>query len=258
MEEEDPMQKYFGKVAVVTGAAGGIGAEICRELVKHGMIVCAFSPHVDKVERIRATLFDVPGQLRPVNCDIRNEDAVKGSFEWITRTYGRVDILVNSAEEISDSLLLDEGNTKDMMNIMHTIIIGTCLCTREAVKVMRKANIRGHIININSIFGHKINMSVPGVRPINGMFPACKYAVTAMTECVRQELIYLQSDVKISGISPGLVDTEITSQATDNEMLKAMPKLKPKDVADALIYIITRPDSVQIHDIILKPVGEFL
>lgn len=258
MEDEDLMQKFYGKVAVVTGAAGGIGADICKELVRHGMIVCAFSPKVDKVERIRATLFDVPGQLRPVNCDIRDEDAVKGSFDWINRTYGRVDVLVNSAEEISDSLLLDEGNTKDMLNIMHTIIIGTCLCTREAVKVMRKANVKGHIVNINSIFGHKINMSVPGVRPINGMFPACKYAVTAITECVRQELIYLQSDVKISSISPGLVDTDITTQATSNEMLTAMPKLQPRDVADALIYIITRPESVQIHDIILKPRGEFL
>lgn len=69
---------------------------------------------------------------------------------------------MNSAEEVTNSLLLDENNTRDLASVMETNLIGTCLCAREAVKLMKKKNVKGHIININSIFGHKINVSVPG------------------------------------------------------------------------------------------------
>lgn len=85
---------------------------------------------------------------------------------------------------------------------METNIIGLCLVTREAVKYMKKrpttTDLVGHIVNINSTLGHKVNSCVPGSKPLNGMYPASKHAVTAITECVRQELLYLDTKVKIT------------------------------------------------------------
>lgn len=77
-------------------------------------------------------------------------------------------------------------------------ILALCVCTREAIKSMKKREVDGHVININSIFGHKINTCVPGTKPINGMYPACKYALTAITECLRQEVTFLEMSTKVT------------------------------------------------------------
>ncbi|XP_055628702.1 farnesol dehydrogenase-like [Toxorhynchites rutilus septentrionalis] len=260
MSTNEKMKRWEGKVAVVTGASGAIGGAIAKELVKAGMIVCALARRRDKVEKLRASLFDVAGNLNCVECDITMEEDVKHAFGWIEGTYGGVDLLVNNAGVITKCLLTEKNNTKDLYTTMETNIIGLCLCTREAVKSMKARDVHGHIINVNSIFGHKVHQAVPGTRPLNGMYPASKYAVTAITECIRQELIYLDSHIKVSSISPGLVEGDLVASHTtnENEIVKYMPKLKPEDVAEALLYAITTPDHVQIHELVIKPMGEFL
>jgi len=113
-----------------------------------------------------------------------------------------IDLLVNNANVITKGLILDEDNTKEIYHVMETNIIGLCLVTREAVKLFKQRPLErkdlGHIININSIFGHKVNAAVPGAKPMNGLYPASKYAATAITECVRQELLFLDENVKIT------------------------------------------------------------
>ncbi|XP_040167104.1 farnesol dehydrogenase-like isoform X1 [Anopheles arabiensis] len=256
----DRMKRWHGKVAVVTGASGAIGGAIAIELVKSGMIVCALSRRRDKVEKLRVSLFDVAGSLNYVECDITVEDDIKYAFGWIENTYGGVDMLVNNAGIITKCLLTEKNNTRDLYKTMETNIIGLSLCTREAVKSMKARDVKGHIINVNSIFGHKVHQAVPGTRPLNGMYPASKYAVTAITECIRQELVYLGTGCKVTSISPGLVEGDILSTNTskDNEIVNYMPKLKPEDVAEAVLYAITTPENVQIHELIIKPMGEFL
>jgi NADP+-dependent farnesol dehydrogenase len=256
------MDRWKGKVAVVTGASSAIGAAICKALVEKGMVVCGLSKRKSKVETLKTALFDTPGTLNAIECDIRDEGQVSAVFRWIDEKYGSVDLLINSASVVSKGLLLDENNTSELYNTMETNIIGLCIVTREAVKNMKKrpptqASI-GHIVNINSIFGHKVNACVPGSKPLNGMYPASKHAVTAITECVRQELLYLDTKIKITSISPGLVDSDIICSDADNEILKLMPTLHPKDVASAVLYAISVPEDVQIHEIVIKPVGEFL
>lgn len=91
------MEKWLGRVAVVTGASSGIGAAICTELVKAGMIVCGLARRKDKVEQLRLSLFGAEGQLNAVECDITNEDSVKRAFQWIEKTLGGIDLLVNNA-----------------------------------------------------------------------------------------------------------------------------------------------------------------
>lgn len=260
MSSDEKMKRWSGKVAVVTGASTAIGAAISKELVRAGMIVCALARRRDKVEKLRASLFDVAGNLNCVECDITEEEDVKHAFGWIESAYGGVDLLVNNAGIVTKCLLTEKGNTKDLYKTMETNIIGLCLCTREAIKSMKSRDVHGQIINVNSIFGHKVHQAVPGTRPLNGMYPASKYAVTAITECIRQELIYLETTIKVSSISPGLVDGDIVAHYTEseNDLVKYMPKLKPEDVAEAVIYAITTPDHVQIHELIIKPMGEFL
>lgn len=91
------MERWNGRVAAVTGATSGIGAAICQELVKAGMIVCGLSRRKDKVEQLRLSLFGAEGQLNAVECDITNEQSVKQAYTWIEKTYGGIDLLINNA-----------------------------------------------------------------------------------------------------------------------------------------------------------------
>lgn len=91
------MERWNGRVAAVTGASSGIGAAICQELVKAGMIVCGLTRRKDKVEQLRLSLFGAEGQLNAVECDITSEHSVKTAYTWIEKTYGGIDILVNNA-----------------------------------------------------------------------------------------------------------------------------------------------------------------
>lgn len=91
------MEKWKGRIAVVTGASSGIGGAICSELVRAGMIVCGLGRRKDKIELLRVSLFGAEGQLNAVECDITSEDSVKQAYKWIEKTYGGIDLLVNNA-----------------------------------------------------------------------------------------------------------------------------------------------------------------
>ena len=135
---------------------------------------------------------------------------------------------------MTKGLILDDNNTHEMQHIMETNILALCIVTREAVKLMKQRSLErkdvGHIVNINSIFGHKVSASVPGSKPMNGMYPASKYAATAITECVRQELLFLNEAVKITAISPGLVESDILTENANDDIISLMPALSAKDV----------------------------
>lgn len=87
----------MGRVAVVTGASSGIGAAVCQELVKAGMIVCGLAKRKDKVEQLRLSLFGVEGQLNAIECDITSEASVQQAYKWIEKTHGGIDLLINNA-----------------------------------------------------------------------------------------------------------------------------------------------------------------
>lgn len=112
---------------------------------------------------MRAELSDSSGQLNAVECDIRSEQSVLYAFNWIINTYGGVDLLVNNAGVITKQLLLDPNNSKELRKIFETSLIGIILCTKIALKSMNSRNVDGYIVNINSIFGHSLNVSVPGM-----------------------------------------------------------------------------------------------
>jgi NADP+-dependent farnesol dehydrogenase len=124
---------------------------------------------------------------------------------------------------------------------------------------MRARDVNGHIVNVNSILGHKINTCVPGATPINCLYPPIFHAITAATECIRQEVqLFHSTQIKVTNVSPGLTETDIVATGSDNELIQLMPKLKPEHVANAVIWAICQPAEVQIQEITIKPVGEFL
>lgn len=152
----------------------------------------------DKVEALRVGLIKIKGQLNAVECDIGNEQAVQTAFTWVEKTFGGVDLLINNGGVYTKALFTDESNSKELKNLIDCEILGNVLCTRQAIKSMKARDVNGHIIMINSILGHKVNQAVPGAKPINSLYPPMKHAITALTECIRQELLYLQTQIKVT------------------------------------------------------------
>jgi NADP+-dependent farnesol dehydrogenase len=152
----------------------------------------------DKVEALRVGLLKIKGQLNAVECDIANEQSVAQAFTWVEKTFGGVDLLVNNGGVYTKALFTDENNNKEIRSLIDSELIGNIICTRQAIKSMQTREVNGHIININSILGHKTNQAVPGNKPTNSLYPPIKMAITGLTECIRQELLYLQTQIKVT------------------------------------------------------------
>lgn len=189
------MDRWIGKVAVVTGASSGIGAATVIELANAGMCVVGFARRVERVEALKEKLAtNATGEVHAFKCDVTSESDIKNGFEWIENRFGAVSVLINNAGVTSSCNIVDRDNTAALRSVIDTNLTGVALCTREAFQSMKKHNIAGHIMIINSIVGH----SVPFFLAPISVYPATKFGVTAMTEVLRQEMQLLKSKTKIT------------------------------------------------------------
>ncbi|XP_068902389.1 farnesol dehydrogenase-like [Tenebrio molitor] len=249
------MDRWVGKVAIVTGASSGIGKAIAASLVEQGLIVVGIARRSELVEEHSKQLSGKKGKLHAVKADVTKEEDILKAFEWTSKKLGPVHILINNAGT-GKRTTLTEGKTEDWKAVLDLNVLGLCIATREAVKVMKANNINGHIVHINSIAGHTV-MNIPQIN----VYPASKFAVTALTETLRQELTHLNSNIKITSVSPGMVESELTTLSKTQTpeakaMLAQMPILKGEDIADGVVYALSTPEHVQIHELTIKPVGE--
>lgn len=245
------MERWQYKVAVVTGASAGIGAAICKVLVESGLKVVGLARRKERIEKLSKSLENESGKLYAVKADITKEEDICNAFTWISDNVGTIHVLINNAGIFRVSDLLD-GQSEAWKSTFDTNVIGLCIATREAAKRMKENNIDGHIIHINSVAGHKVPLGVKG-----NVYSASKYAVTALTESLRLELNLIQSKIKITSISPGFVKTEfLEDSGMPTTMFEGVPYLEAKDVADSVRYVLSTPPHVQIHELIIKPIGE--
>ncbi|KAK3089027.1 hypothetical protein FSP39_000244 [Pinctada imbricata] len=214
------MEKWVGRVALVTGASAGIGAAISRKLVQHGMIVIGCAPNVEKIEEIANELESEKGRLVPVKCDVACEEEVLSMFDKAKEEFGGVDVMINNAGLSHYSPLLS-GRTEDWRHMLEVNILGYCICTREAVKQMRERNVDdGHVFLVGSLSGHRMVPSGPG-----HFYTSTKQAIKALTDGIRNELRELKSHIRVTC-------------------------LEGDDVADALVYALGAPPHVQVGVVI--------
>lgn len=193
------MERWSGKVAVVTGASSGIGSAIVIDLVKAGMIVVGLARRKNRVEALKKEIpSNATGKLYAVKCDITKDDDIVKAFAWIVFELGAIDVLVNNAGVLSFGSLLEEGNEEKLKNTLQTNVWGLIMCTKKAVEIMkRKKIVGGHVININSVVGHKVIRSY-GRQPMTNVYSSSKFAVTALTEVLRQEFAFDNLKMKVT------------------------------------------------------------
>ncbi|XP_043492708.1 farnesol dehydrogenase-like [Polistes fuscatus] len=243
------MERWSSKVALVTGASSGIGAKIAEELARYNLKVVAIARRLNKLEELKAKVesLNLPGTIYPIKCDVSKEEEILNVFKYIEKEHDEVNILVNNAGVIFNEQIIN-GKTEHFRNIMDVNVIAVAICTREAVRLMSKSKTQGHIININSLCAHNANITkVPF-----SLYPSSKYAVKAMCDSIRNEILDEGLNIKISDISPSIVDTEMVKVFNlPSEILKKLNMLSQKDITDGIIYVLASPINVQINELII-------
>ncbi|XP_048017911.1 dehydrogenase/reductase SDR family member 11-like [Megalobrama amblycephala] len=253
------MDRWKGRVALVTGASVGIGAAIAKSLVQHGMKLVGCARNVKQIEKLAAECVSsgFSRTLFPYKCDLSVEDEVLSMFSWIKVQHQGIDVCINNAGLALPEPLLS-GKTSGWRTMMDVNVFGLSVCTREAYQSMKERNIDdGHIININGMCGHHVLHNAD-----LHFYTASKYAVTALTEGLRQELRQAKTHIRATAISPGLVEMELTyrlfsqNQEKAAATYKSMKGLQADDIANAVVYVLSANPHVQISDIQMRPVEQ--
>jgi len=250
------MDRWIGRVALVTGASAGIGEAVVKDLVRHGMKVVGCARREDKLTTLSTALNGQTGKFYPRKCDLANEADIRSMFSWITShpELGKVDVCINNAG-LSTSETLRAGSMESWRTMLDVNVLALCLCTQLSVESMVSNKIDdGQIIMIGSMSGHRVPPN-----PSTRFYAASKFAVTGLLEGWRQELRDIGGNIRVCGISPGLVQTEFQAAMYPDSPDKvaaihnSVPCLQSEDISGAVSYILACPPHMQVHDILMRP-----
>jgi len=240
-----------GSSAVVTGASSGIGTETARALAAAGAALTLAARRADRLARLAAEL---GGEVAVQPTDMRREEDILRLFAVARERFGGVDILVNNAG-LGRAAPLGSAPTELWREMLEVNVLGLAIATREAIQDMERRGVAGHVVHVASMAAHR----VPG--PESAMYAATKFAVRALTEGLRQELRARESPIRVSAVSPGHVLTEFADVFTGRPGAQAaidrrFKILEPRDVAEAIVWIVTRPPHMEVHDLLVRPTAQ--
>ena len=191
-------------------------------------------------------------RVKCVELDVRNYNQVENEINSLESNWKKIDILINNAGLSRGLDKIYEGKKEDWDEMIDTNIKGLAYVTRHILPLMIKRK-KGHVINIGSTAGHD-------VYPAGNIYAATKFAVKALSQSTRLDV--LDKGIKVTSVDPGMVETEFSliRFRGDKEKAKSVYKglipLKPKDVAEAVLFCATRPENVNINQIILTPLAQ--
>ncbi|MDR8630722.1 SDR family oxidoreductase [Staphylococcus aureus] len=225
------------KVAVVTGAGSGIGEAIATLLHEEGAKVILAGRNKDKLQNVANQL--AQDSVKVVPTDVTKKEEVDELIKIAQQTFGGLDIVINSAGQMLSSKITDY-QVDEWDSMIDANIKGTLYTAQAALPTMLEQS-SGHLINIASISGFEVTKS-------STIYSATKAAVHTITQGLEKELA--KTGVKVTSISPGMVDTAITAayNPTDRK------KLGPQDIAEAVLYALTQPKHVNVNEITVRPV----
>ncbi|MBE2185345.1 MAG: SDR family NAD(P)-dependent oxidoreductase [Rhodothermales bacterium] len=235
-----------GRVALVTGASSGIGAACARALADAGASLVLVARREDRLADLAASL---PVPTLPLELDVRDADAVYAALTTLPDAFAALDIVVNNAG-LSRDLDPVYANTVDAVDdMLDTNVKGVVNILRAVVPGML-ARGRGHLVQIGSIAGHT-------VYPGGTVYAASKYAVRALNEGLKMDLH--GTPLRVTSIDPGMVETDFSTVRFRGDADRAATvyanttPLTADDVADVVLFAVTRPPHVNVLDVVMMP-----
>lgn len=238
---------------MITGATAGIGEETARLLAKHDFDLIITGRRKKRLEKLATQIQeDTYCKIHILHFDIRNLEETEKAFNSLPTEWKNIDILINNAGLAVGMNPLQEGVIDDWERMIDTNVKGLLYITRLVTpKMVEKKS--GHIVNISSIAGKE-------TYPMGNVYCATKHAVQSLTQGMRLDM--LKHGIKVSSVCPGAVETEfsiVRFKGDENKADKVYEGFTPlyaKDIAETILFVITRPEHVNIDDILVMPTAQ--
>jgi NAD(P)-dependent dehydrogenase (short-subunit alcohol dehydrogenase family) len=228
-----------GRVAIVTGASGGMGGEIARELAKAGGKLTLQGRDAAKLQALVEEVQSIGGEAIFATIDLRDGVQVEAMVQKTLATYGTVDILINSAFWGPPASL--EDTTESFWDqTLDTTLKGSFLCARAVAPIMKQKGV-GRIVNIGSLAG-KVG------EDNRTAYCAAKWGLEGLTAALTEELT--RYNIHVHLISPAATNTpwwrEVGADLTPTVLERMIP---PEVIARAVMWVLSQPDQVHIPDV---------
>jgi 3-oxoacyl-[acyl-carrier protein] reductase len=226
--------KLAGRVALVTGAAQGIGKAVALLLARNGADIVVSDINLEKAEETANEIKSIGRKALAVKGDVANWNDVERMVEVILEKFAKIDILVNNAGITRDKLVL-RMTEEDWDAVLDVNLKGTFHCTKAVVRHMAKQR-SGKIVNIASVVGEMGNAG-------QANYSASKAGVIGLTKTIARE--FAQRGININAIAPGYIETpmtEVLPEKAREELKKLIPMErlgKPEDVAEAVLFLVS-------------------
>ena len=240
------MASSYRPVAVVTGASSGIGAATVVALGRLGYRIVAGARRLERVQRVVGER----GLALPL--DVTNLDSINAFVAEVQKKFGRIDVLVNNAGLARGLMPIAEASDQDWIEMWETNVLGLMRVTRACLSLLRKAR-HGHVVNLGSIAGFETYAGGAG-------YAATKHAVHAISRTLRLELN--GEPIRVTEVMPGMVETEFSivrfhgDRQAAKKVYQGVKPLVAADIADCIVYAVTRPPHVDIDEIVVRPIAQ--
>lgn len=239
-----------GQVAIVTGASSGIGAATASALADAGASVVLAARRRDRIQALADGIVGRGGTALAVPTDVADEAQASAMVQRAQEEYGRVDILVNNAGVMHLGPVAD-ADTDDWRAMIDVNLYGALYGTRAIMPILNGQG-TGDIINVGSLGGYRTSAG-------RSLYALTKFGLRGFTEALRAEA--LEHGVRVTFVAPGMVETEMSGGSPHAFQREAAARaraaigqpLAASDVADVILYAVTRPRHVSLNEILMRP-----
>lgn len=241
------------RIVLITGASSGIGASCATLFAAAGAKLILAARRKERLEQLADALrqkYACESYL--VQLDVSSHSSVAAALSSLPPSWSDIDVLINNAGLSRGLDKLHEGDIQNWEEMINTNIKGLLYVTRAIVPGMVSRG-KGHVVNIGSVAGHQ-------TYPSGNVYCATKAAVKSISEGLKQDL--LGTPIRVSSVDPGLVETEFSvvrfhgdAERADNTY-QGMKPLTPDDIADIILFCVTRPVHVNINDVLVMPTDQ--
>jgi NADP-dependent 3-hydroxy acid dehydrogenase YdfG len=243
----------MNKIALITGATSGIGRATALKLAQNNFDIIITGRRIELLEEFEKEIKEqTSAKVYILHFDVRDNDHVVKAIDSLPQDWKNIDVLVNNAGLAVGMEHINEGSIDDWERMIDTNIKGLLYVTRKISPMMVERK-KGHIINIGSIAGKEVYEN-------GNVYCATKHAVDALSKSMRIDL--LKHKIKVTAIHPGMVETEfslVRFKGDKDRAEKVYHGLNPlvgEDIADAILYCLTRPEHVCINDMIVMATAQ--
>ncbi len=247
-------ERLDGTVALVTGASSGIGEAAAKALARQGAAVAVVARRKDRLESLAKEIEQDGGKALVIEADIADREQAVSAVEQTVSELGRLDTVFNNAGVMllgpAEDASVEEWdrmvdiNVKGLLYVAHAALAHLLKAAEDSPR--RVAD----LINTSSVAGRR-------ARSGSGVYNLTKFGVGGFSESLRQEVT--GRHVRVSLVEPGAVATELSSHLRDEIREQALSRfadiemLEAEDIADAVVYIVTRPRHVAINEVLIRP-----